>query len=315
MNRTAQNIFDKDRKQIIGQKAVVLFHGWPEREELDLSRERLPGELVVGENGGARVFELAYSYLQDSRGKHNGMSVLCHNVTERKRAQAQLLEQQRALAISEERERLARELHDSLGQVLGYINVQAQAVREQIIQGQAETAATGLERLSRIAQDTHNDVREYIQSVRGIASAEQDFMTAVQNYLKRYNQNYGIKTELRVSENAVMRRLEPGAGRQLLRIIQEALANVRKHACADAVKITCVEKQDAVEISIEDNGIGFAREDKTEGQRFGLGIMEERAREAGGHLSIETGPGQGTKVRITIPRAPDENLRQQRGNA
>jgi nitrate/nitrite-specific signal transduction histidine kinase len=82
------------------------------------------------------------------------------DITERQRAQAHLLQQQRALAVLEERERLARELHDDLGQVMGYVNVQAQAVRELLATGQTEAADAHLARLTAVVQDAHADLRE-----------------------------------------------------------------------------------------------------------------------------------------------------------
>lgn len=300
MNRTAQDIFNKPFVRAIGQEAATFFAKWPALAEISNECEKLPGELVIEKNGCSRTFEVTYSFLH-KLGKYNGMSIIFRDVTERKEGQAQLLRQQRALTISEERERMVRELHDSLGQVLGYINIQAQAVQEQIVRGEAETAVKALENLGQIARDSHNDVREYIQSIRGIVSAEQDFAAALQEYLKRYRQNYGIKTEVSIPDTFGMTRIEPAVGRQLLRIIQEALANVRKHACTDSVKISFAAQQEAIKVIVEDNGRGFVRSDQLDGHKFGLGIMEERAHEAGGKLYIESEPGQGTRVKVKLP--------------
>jgi PAS domain S-box-containing protein len=306
MNPKVKSLFGNPFGQVAGQEAAAFFADWPAVAEICRNGANPPRELVVENAGCPKIFEVAAVPLRDSRGKDNGLSIILHDVTERKKAESQLLEQQRTLAITEERERMARELHDSLGQVLGYINIQAQAVREQIVRGQTETAADCLERLRDIARNSHDDLREYIRSARGIALPNWDLVAALRNYLQQYNQNYRIKTELTIPGDLAFGRLEAAAGRQLLRIIQEALTNVRKHAGADTVKITFAEKQGFVEVAIEDRGCGFDRKDMRSGEHFGLAIMEERAREAGGRLEIATKPGQGTKVVIEIPLSGEE---------
>jgi signal transduction histidine kinase len=107
-----------------------------------------------------KTFEISYLPLHDAKGRHNGLTIILHDVTEKKINQAKLLEQEKKLAILDERERLVRDLHDNLGQVLGFINVQAQAIKRELKVSGLPVAK--LERLIEVAQSAHQDMRTYI---------------------------------------------------------------------------------------------------------------------------------------------------------
>jgi len=213
--------------------------------------------------------------------------IVLRDITERKRAQAQLLQQQRALAVLEERARLAQELHDSLGQVLGYVNVQAQAAREWLCSGQIEEAEADLARLVAVTQSFHADVREYILSLRATLSPEQGFLPALEQHLQRFGRRCGIHTELIVPDGLADGQLEPAVEAQLLRIIYEVLANVRKHAGASSVRVAIAVHDGLAQIVVEDDGRGFDPDQLStgDGQSLGLHIVRERAEGVGGSLA------------------------------
>ena len=119
-------------------------------------------EISLGSGTERRDYQLEASPLKDWRGLEVGRLLLLQDVTGQKRAQAQILEQQRALAMLHEREQLARELHDSLGQVLGYAGFQVDAASKLIQGGQAGAATAQLERLAGVVREAHADVREHI---------------------------------------------------------------------------------------------------------------------------------------------------------
>ena len=135
--------------------------------------------------------------------------IVLHDITEIKRTQERSLEQQRALATLQERERVARELHDSLGQVLGYVKMQAQAARGLLAQHQSAEAERYLAQLVAVAQDAHADVREYILGARTGLSAEAGFLSALTQYLQRFSQNYGIAAKLSVPPELSAGAFEP----------------------------------------------------------------------------------------------------------
>jgi signal transduction histidine kinase len=229
--------------------------------------------------------------------------IVLHDITEVKQARERFMQQQRALATLQERERVARELHDSLGQVLGYVKMQAQAARELLAQNQSAEADTYLAQLVAVAQDAHADVREYILGVRTDISVEAGFILALTQYLQRFGENYGITVELSAPPELSDGALEPMVEAQLLRIIQEALTNVRKHARAHRVHIGLSVYDSRAEVVVQDDGAGFdsALLETAEGQKFGLRFMRERAAEVGGSVQIHSAPGEGTQLIICVP--------------
>lgn len=232
------------------------------------------------------------------------------DITERKQAQSQLLQQQQALAMLRERERLARELHDNLGQVLGYVNIQAQTTRDLLAQGQTEQVDTTLSSLVAITQDTYTDMREFILGVTTSDTLTYGFFPTLERYLHRYEQLYHIETCLLVPEHLADERFSPAIEAHLVRIVQEALSNARKHANATTVHVICTRIAENMHITIEDNGQGFdlnvhttTSPDITSGHGYGLRSLHERVREIGGTLHIDTSPSNGTRIMVQFPYA------------
>lgn len=213
------------------------------------------------------------------------------------------MEQQKSLAVFEERDRLARELHDSLGQVLGYVNAQAQAVRTLLTQGDTGRADSYLARLVAVTQDAHADVREFILNMKSPARLAGGLIPALESSVRRFQQLYGITAQLVLPEGVDGNLISAEAEVQLLRIVQEALANVRKHARAGRAKVTLALREDYLLVAVEDDGRGFdpARLPDHLDHSFGLRIMNERAVEVGGRLSVQSIPGMGTKVTVQVP--------------
>jgi signal transduction histidine kinase len=260
-------------------------------------------EIILGAGDAARHYSLHDSTINDRRGFQVGALILLDDVTVQKQAQAQLMEQQRALATLHERDRVARELHDTLGQVLGYIKMQAAVAQTYLERGEPEEAKRRVVRLAAAAQDAQSDVREYILGTRAGLSGTAPVLPALSNYLRQFGENYGIATELIMSADVADRVFEPMAGAQLLRIIQEALTNVRKHAGARHVDVRIAVCNGHTEAVVQDDGAGFdpAAVQPAGSQRFGLQVMHERAEEVGGAVQIHSAPGEGTRVTITIP--------------
>lgn len=260
-------------------------------------------EVHLGTEEGGLDYELHLSSLKDRRGLPLGHLVLFHDVTEQKRAQAQLLEQQRALATLQERVRIARELHDGLGQVLGYVKMQAQAARGLLAQEKQQEADRYLEHLVSVAQETYTDVREYISGANTGMAAEIGFFASLRQYLARFSENYQIHTELNVSPELADRVFEPTVEVQLLRIVQEALTNARKHARAATARVSLHLNDGKAQITVADDGAGFdvtlPPEDAE--QHFGLRFMRERAEEVGGSVEVRSEPGKGTWVMVQVP--------------
>ncbi|MGE5550122.1 MAG: histidine kinase N-terminal 7TM domain-containing protein [Bacteroidota bacterium] len=301
LNPAAEKVLGCTASQAVGRRVEEVLHN----EELiaackDHAVTRM--ELAWGTDE-QRFYEIYFSNFCDKNGRTIGRLIVAHDVTENKLAQVQLRTQQQALLVLEERERLARELHDSLGQVLGYVNVQAQAVREMLASGQTAAADSSLCRLFTVAQEAHTDVREFIHGVKAAVRFEQGFLAALQEYIHRYQELHGIRTEVLDAGGFNESVLDLQSQVQLIRIIQEALTNVRKHANAGSVWITLSTAGQAAVVMVEDDGTGFVppAQGGAGGQSYGLQVMRERAAQIGGAVRVDSSPGRGTKVVVTVP--------------
>ena len=211
------------------------------------------------------------------------------------------------VAIAEERARLAREMHDSLAQVLGYVNTKAQAVQELLRAGQVERAAAQIGQLGQAAREAYVDVREHLLSLRTTLKPDQGLLDTLRPYLERWQEGSNVPVRLEVAPEAevaaALRVLPPTAELQLLRIIQEALGNVRKHAAATAATVRLAVAGDELTVAVEDDGAGFNPDalGPSAFPRFGLAGMRERAEAVGGALELRSTPGAGTRVLVRLP--------------
>lgn len=239
--------------------------------------------------------------LRDFRELHIGYLLLLEDVTETRQAQAQIVAQQRTLAALHERETLARDLHDSIGQVLGYAGFQVDAIRTLIDAGQNDAAKAQLARLADVLRDAHADVREQILRLRSSASAQQPFTASLRHYLDGFSSNYAIGAQLTVDPDLCVEQLTPETQMQLFRIVQEVLANARKHSGARAVAVTVAAADSTLRLRIADDGCGFEPDAAGNNNHLGLRTMAERAAALGGSLHIESAPGAGTRVSVEVP--------------
>jgi signal transduction histidine kinase len=217
---------------------------------------------------------------------------------------AYLHEQVADLAVAQERLRISHEMHDGLAQILGYVNTKVQAAELFLKREKVDEAAAQLRELSSAARQAYGDVRESIVGLRTLPGPKQTLGEALQEYLTRWQEMSSVPTTLTI-DPAI--RLLPSAELQLVRIIQEALTNVRKHARATRASVEIRRVGDTVVAAITDDGLGFdaaSAGDKTS-RRFGLLTMRERAESIGGRLSVESTPGRGTTVRCEVPQRRD----------
>ncbi len=303
LNPAAERILGTSGERARGRAARDLLPSLPDAGAWPEAAGAAPPEIHLGEGAAARHYALQLGTLRHRGGFRLGYLVVMNDVTERKQAEARMLEHQRSLATLRERDRLARELHDSLGQVLGFAKMQAQAARELLARGEVPQADAHLARLVSVAQDAHADVREFIVGARSHGAAELDFLPSLEDYLHRYEATWGISTALEASPGLDGHTLEPMAATQLFRILQETLTNVRKHARARSVRVGLSVSGGSVEATVQDDGDGFdpARRGTPEESTFGLRFMRERAEEVGGTVRVDSVPGGGTRVAINVP--------------
>jgi len=224
---------------------------------------------------------------------------------------ARLLEGEKQVAVLEERHRLSREMHDSLAQVLGYLHLRAQVTRHALARGETAKALRELEDMTSLAHEAYADVRGAILDLRESVSPEAGLAGTLREYLQKFTRLSGIGADLEVREEELPK-LSPWVEVQLLRVVQEALTNVRKHANADKVWIHVESKGPGLTISVEDNGQGFdPTEVSADGSQFGVEVMRERVERVGGQFQIESVPGRGTTIRFSV--SPEEGGRHDAG--
>lgn len=222
-------------------------------------------------------------------------------------AQEQVVEQQRAVATLEERERLARDLHDGIGQVLGFLNVQGQSAIHSAQSGDTQAATQLLARMVEVAQEAHDDVRGYILGLKHEPSTQprRDLSTQLEQYCQHLLHNFGFRVRLNLPGQIPPGLAAKAVETQLLYVIREALSNARAHSGQNQAEVTLTFDETRVQALIEDHGMGFvpySGPERRKSGHFGLGIMRERAEAVGGSLEIESNPGRGTRVTVSLPR-------------
>ncbi|MDW3096191.1 MAG: histidine kinase [Gammaproteobacteria bacterium] len=228
-----------------------------------------------------------FDELFTSIGRHLGAAI----------EKSHLDEETTSLSIMRERTHIANELHDSLAQTLTSIRFQVRVLDETLHQGNDEQTWAEMERIEASINEAHTEIRELIAHFRSptvlvslIASVEQtiDRFRQVNDEIQVFFQNEWPETNL------------PGETEfHILRIIQESLTNIRKHSDAENVRIMmCTSSKDSYKVLIEDDGVGFSKPQTSyhSGEHIGLSIMRDRAKRFGGEFTVESEPGEGTRI-------------------
>ena len=208
-----------------------------------------------------------------------------------------------SLAVAEERLRLAREMHDGQAQVLAYVNTKAQAVRAFLDAGRPAEAGEQLSQLAAAAREVYADVREGILGLRTVVDSENGLVGALAKHLEQWRDQSGIRVELAAED---IPRFTNEVELQLLRIIQEALANVRKHSAAERARVELEPYAQGVRVVIADDGVGFDPRARVRSgmPRFGLATMRERCQAIGARFDLQSQPGAGARVEVEYQGPP-----------
>ena len=214
---------------------------------------------------------------------------------------ARLHEAEEQWTIHAERDRIARELHDSLAQVLGVIHLQLRSLETRAKDEASHVMADELSDLADTADEAYRDVREAILGLRETVREDDGLEGSLREYLRKYSRQTGISTNL-ACEGDTRRFLSPRSEVQLLRVVQEALTNTRKHAEASrvGVRINCLDG--GTTLTIEDDGLGFDPSSVSSSMEggFGLASMRERVEQIGGRLDVHTAPNEGTTIVVRL---------------
>ena len=212
---------------------------------------------------------------------------------------AQLFSKSGAIAMLQERQHVAREVHDGLAQTLGYLNVQMGIVDHFLGQGELGKAQAELESMTLVTQEAYADLRHSITDLRTPVSAS-GLRRTLREHAERFSRDTGITVHFE-GHKGVAASIAPEKEVQILRIVQEALTNVKKHAPGAQIRLSVDANDRRVLVTVRDDGPGFEPASITQNGRFGLQTMKERAESAGGKLVVDSQPGAGTTVEVTVP--------------
>jgi len=219
--------------------------------------------------------------------------------------QAQLLTQAREAGAGDERQRMAREIHDTLAQGLTGIITQLEAAKQT---GHDAEHERRIDNATRLARDSLAEARRSVQALRPQALENSKLPEALASEVARWSATSGVAGEVETTGDA--RPLHPEVEVTLLRVAQEALANVAKHARASRAGVTLSYMEDVVTVDVRDDGTGFTAPQPTANGRsatdggFGLIAMRQRVTRLAGQLEIESEPGAGTAVSASLPAIP-----------
>lgn len=219
-----------------------------------------------------------------------------HSIPDTGRFQPGALPQAETRVILQERARLAREIHDGLAQTLAFLKIEIGRAENFLAEGDSGQAARILKNSSRTLGDAYLDARQAIENLR---RAPDD---RLEGWLAQAAENFAALSGLTVETHLQLSHDFPAHVQvQLIRIVQEALTNVRKHARARCVSIAAWEEDGEARIEVQDDGCGFRPADPLAAARFGLRGMRERAESVGAEFQVVARPNGGTVIRLSIP--------------
>jgi len=209
----------------------------------------------------------------------------------------------RERAVAAERARIARDLHDGMAQLLGYVNTKAMAVRLSLKNQQMAAADKNLLQLEEAARELFVDIRAAILDLKMTGGGDANLTATLNNFITQFSRLSDLPVEVTLAESLDSLPLTIETEQQLLRIVQESLTNVRKHASAGKAYVSLQTNGRILEMTIRDDGQGFDPESiwAIDQSHFGLTTMSERAEEIGAEFILESKPGAGTSVIVRLP--------------
>ncbi len=216
----------------------------------------------------------------------------------------QLADQLHSLAVAHERTRLAQEMHDGLGQTIGCIRVWAEEAQLALEEADAGAALKAVEKIDSAARDAYDTLREEVLGLRMALGPGETILPVLRRFLDRFHRQWNIVTDLRVPAGLEDRplRIGPAQEIQMLRVVQEAMTNVRRHADAGRAVVSIEDRPSEILVTVEDDGKGFELAAVSE-EQLGLRIMRERITGVCGQMQISSQAGHGTRLEFRLPKS------------
>lgn len=210
-----------------------------------------------------------------------------------------LVKEQNRSTLLKERERIAREMHDGLSQALFFLNTKLTRIEKLLARHEVEAARAQMADVQLATQEVYNRVRQTIYDLRASAGDDWRLADALARYAADFQDETGVAVELKIEGDTEALDVEEAF--HLFRIVQEAMFNVRRHAECSTVRLSLyVGAGGECRLEIADDGKGFEVDavEGASGGHFGLVMMQERSKLIGAEFSVESAPGQGTRIRV-----------------
>lgn|GEM_PF-194358 len=247
------------------------------------------------------VIDLSVSPLKDALDRNRGRLVVWCDMTALYQSKERLFERECQLGVIRERERIHQEMHDNIGQAINYLRFSLNRLRYSIDEQNTASALAQIDALDLVAKQASSDMKAIFVDESEFGKEEIDFSESLSNFLNRFEIISGIKVNLILPKKSLDELLDLHVRVHLLRIIQEAITNVYKHADAERIEIVIFELSETIQVIVEDDGVGFSQPN-VQGKGFVLGSIKKRALESGGELTIQSEPNQGTHISIILPK-------------
>jgi two-component system nitrate/nitrite sensor histidine kinase NarX len=221
---------------------------------------------------------------------------------------ARLYAQAERLAILEERQRIAADMHDGLAQTLSYAQLSVDLASNQIEEGQDGVAVETLRSVERGLKQAVNEIRRAIASLREDFPMQFTLQEQLADLVAEFSKDSGARVTWQSEVKAPLV-LDRQDAEQVLRVVGEALSNVRRHAEAEHIQVALDQLTHTTRVIVQDDGVGFNTDAPPDGEgrkHFGISIMQARATRLGGEVAVKSAPGQGTQVTLTWPRAVEK---------
>lgn len=299
-NPLAEKIFGFSQEQAIGKliREIRPVEVADDRFQQGLKNIRVQGEhrydTVLEIDGKPRQISSRLSGIIGPKGKLIGYARFSRDTTDKKRAEEAL----RDLAVMEERQRLARDLHDSMTQSLSSLILLTDNALHLHQDGRYDRISSSLERLKETAQQTLKEMRLLLYQLQLTGDEQVDLFEILSTRLESVEYRLGIETNLQID---IVGSMPKAWESDIFYIIIEALNNALKHSGADQVSVSLQGNSYEIEVQVSDNGSGFDPVTLAD-CGMGLGNMNARADHLGGKLSINSQAGKGTQVYLTIKR-------------
>jgi PAS domain S-box-containing protein len=317
-NEEAERLLHRPLAPLVGANGLPLYtavhpEGSPySPDDYPIVRSMEHGEVVHSETILFRRADAGLTYLsvnsapiRDPEGRIVAAVSVFQDISERRRAEEERTSLLRRLVTSqeEERHRIARELHDQMGQHLTALTLGLRALRDAGDEG-AVVRDGRLQRLQDLINEIGQEAHKIALELRPTALDDLGLHSALWNYAEEWSERSGIEIDFQ-SSGLEQRRFDSELETTLYRVVQEALTNVARHAGAAHVGLVLECRNDQLLAIVEDDGSGFDAEtiltSPTPGRRMGLLGMRERAALVGGAIEVESSPGKGTAVLVRIP--------------